>query len=176
MFGKLYPCAYAKDVFLIDYKKLYENGYRGILFDVDNTLVHHNDDSNPEIDALLAKITDIGFKIVLISDNNAARLERFVKQNGLPFIAEANKPSPQSFDKAADMLGITKEQAVVIGDQMFIDIRGANNACMDSIMVHFVVKDKKAKIGIRRHLEKIILFFYRFRTSRHKLKYAILKR
>lgn len=175
MFGKLYPSAYAKDVFSIDYKKLYEKGYRGILFDVDNTLVHHNDDATPEVEALFREIFAIGLKTILISDNTTARLERFTKNIDTPFIADANKPQATSFEKALEVLGIEKSEAVVIGDQMFMDIAGANNALMDSIMVHFVVKDAKAKIGIRRYIEKFILFFYNFAKSRHKLDFAISK-
>jgi hypothetical protein len=56
MFCEFYPCAYARDVFSIDYQALFDNGYRGILFDVDNTLVHHNEDTTPAVDALLEKI------------------------------------------------------------------------------------------------------------------------
>ena len=45
MFKKFYPYAYVESVFVIDYQKLYEKGYRGLIFDIDNTLVHHGDDS-----------------------------------------------------------------------------------------------------------------------------------
>lgn len=176
MFGKLYPCAYAKDVFSIDYEKLYNAGYRGILFDVDNTLVSHNDDATPEVDGLLKRIGETGLKIVLVSNNGVSRLARFTENNGIPFVAEANKPAPEGLEKAVAQLGISKDQALVVGDQMYVDILGANNAGLDSIMVHFIVKKKGQWIGVRRYMEKVILFFFRLRRSRHKLDYAVLKR
>ena len=56
MIKKYYPYEYAESVFMIDYQKLYQKGFRGIIFDIDNTLVHHGDDSTPEIDDLFRKI------------------------------------------------------------------------------------------------------------------------
>jgi len=47
MFRLFYPYEYVESVFTIDYNKLYSLGYRGIIFDIDNTLVHHGEDSTP---------------------------------------------------------------------------------------------------------------------------------
>lgn len=175
MLRKWYPGAYAGDVFSIDYQKLYDKGYRGILFDVDNTLVHHGDDSTPQIDALFQRIGTIGLKTVLVSNNDSARLERFLKNIDAPYVADANKPAPQGYQKALDLLGISKEQAVCVGDQLFTDICGANKCGIDSILVHYITLHEKEKIGIRRHIEKCILFFFRLRKKSHKLEDVIIK-
>ena len=52
MISQFYPYEYADSVFFIDYNKLYNKGFRGIIFDIDNTLVHHGDDSTHEVDEL----------------------------------------------------------------------------------------------------------------------------
>ena len=52
MFTRYYPHEYVESVFTIDYRKLYDKGYRGVIFDIDNTLVEHGGDSNSEVDAL----------------------------------------------------------------------------------------------------------------------------
>ena len=62
MIKKYYPYEYVESVFTIKYEKLYEMGFRGIIFDVDNTLVPHGKDSTPEIDDLFKRIQDMGFK------------------------------------------------------------------------------------------------------------------
>lgn len=175
MLQNYYPGAYAPDVFSINYQWLFDQGYRGILFDVDNTLVHHNADSTPEVDALFRHIHAIGLKTVLVSNNSPARLERFMKNIDSCYVADADKPNPQGYEKALQLLEISKEQAVFIGDQMFIDIFGANRCGIASILVHFVVVNKSAWIGLRRYLEKIVLCFYRLRPSFHTLKGAIKK-
>ena len=70
MIKKYYPYEYAESVFMIDYQKLYQKGFRGIIFDIDNTLVHHGDDSTPEIDDLFRKIQGLGLKTLLLSNND----------------------------------------------------------------------------------------------------------
>ena len=41
MLKKYYAYEYVESVFSIDYNKLYQKGYKGIIFDLDNTLVGH---------------------------------------------------------------------------------------------------------------------------------------
>ena len=77
MFKLFYPYEYVESVFSIDYNKLYDMGYRGLIFDIDNTLVHHGDDSTPEIDNLFKVIQNIGFKTLLLSNNNEERIKKF---------------------------------------------------------------------------------------------------
>ena len=69
---------------MIDYQKLYQKGFRGIIFDIDNTLVHHGDDSTPEIDDLFRKIQGLGLKTLLLSNNDRGRVERFIKNIDTP--------------------------------------------------------------------------------------------
>ena len=70
MFKIFYPYEYVKNVFSIDYDKLYSKGYRGLIFDIDNTLVHHGDDSTDEVDELFKYIQQIGFKTIILSNNS----------------------------------------------------------------------------------------------------------
>ena len=56
MLKKFYPYEYVDSVFEIDYEGLYQNGFKGLIFDIDNTLVHHGDDSTEEIDKLFETI------------------------------------------------------------------------------------------------------------------------
>ena len=100
MLERWYPTAHVPSVFAIDYEKLSALGYKGILFDIDNTLVHHGDDSTPEVDALFRHIHSLGLKTLLLSDNSAARIERFNRNIRTLFIAEAGKPDPASYRRA----------------------------------------------------------------------------
>ena len=74
-----YPYEYVDSVFSIDYNKLYELGYKGVLFDLDNTLTHHGEDSTIEIDKLFKHIHKIGIKTIILSDNTETRIQRFLK-------------------------------------------------------------------------------------------------
>ena len=100
MLERWYPTAHVPSVFAIDYEKLSALGYKGILFDIDNTLVHHGDDSTPEVDALFRHIHSLGLKTLLLSDNSAVRIERFNRNIRTLFIAEAGKPDPAAYRRA----------------------------------------------------------------------------
>ena len=95
MIREFYPSAYADSVFQLDYQKLYRHGYRGILFDIDNTLVHHGDDSTPEIDRLFRTIHETGLKTILLSNNDEERVLRFIRNIDTLYICDAGKPDPE---------------------------------------------------------------------------------
>ncbi len=160
MLNKFYPYNYVTSVFTIDYEKLFEMGFRGLVFDIDNTLVHHGDDSTPEIDNLFKKIQSIGFKTLLLSNNDVPRIERFIKNIDTPYIDEADKPDTKGYFKAIEMLGLPADEVLFIGDQVFTDILGANKAGFKSILVKFIRLDSEKKIGKRRQAEMLILKAY----------------
>lgn len=160
MLRKYYPGAYVQSVFAIDFEGLYRKGYRGIIFDVDNTLVHHGEDSTPQVDELFARLHTMGFRTVILSNNGPARLERFLKNIDCPYIDNGDKPAPGGYLRALELLELPKEQVICIGDQVFSDIYGANRCGIDNILVRYLRKSEKEKIGIKRTLEKGILWFY----------------
>ena len=160
MLNLFYPHAYVDSVFSLDYRKLYDKGYRGILFDIDNTLVHHGKDSTEEVDALFRELHQTGFQTLLLSNNGKARIERFIRNIDSLYIDNADKPKRAAYVRALEMLGLSKEQVICVGDQLFTDILGANLSGFDSILVRYLRYPEETKIGIRRNLEKVILRFY----------------
>ena len=165
-----FPYEYVDSVFALDYEKLYQLGYRGLLLDIDNTLVLHGADSNAAVDELFRRIHRAGLKTLLLSNNSEERILRFLAHIDSPYLAEADKPSPAGYLRALEMLQIPKEQAIVIGDQIFTDIYGANRCGIHSILVRFLRREGERKIGKRRWVEKFLLLCYRLdRPSRHRL-------
>lgn len=165
MFKRFYPYEYVESVFAIDYARLYALGYRGLIFDIDNTLVHHGDNSTPEIDGLFQKLHELGFKTLLLSNNDEKRVNRFIANIDTLYICDANKPAADSYRKAVERMQIKMEEAVCVGDQIFTDILGANRSGMASILVHFIQRADETKIGKRRYLEKLLLQFYKMNSS-----------
>lgn len=160
MFKKLYPYEYADSVFAIDYNKLYNDGYKGLIFDIDNTLVHHGDDSNEKIDNFFKTIQNIGFKTLILSNNDEERVKRFLKNIDSLYICDAQKPDCKSYLKAVQMLDLKKEEVICIGDQIFTDILGANKSRIPSILVKFIRLPNETNYGKRRKVEDIILKMY----------------
>ena len=160
MIGLLFPFEYVDSVFSIDYEKLVQKGYKGIIFDIDMTLVPHGADSTKEIDELFKTIHKAGLKTLLLTNNSEERVKRFIKNIDTLYLCDAEKPNPEGYLKAIQMMGIKKNETVFIGDQIFIDIYGANRCGIASILVKYVTAEVETKIGIRRNLEKIILKLY----------------
>ncbi len=175
MLKLLFPAAYVDSVFDIDFDVLYERGYRGIIFDVDNTLVHHGKDSNERVDALFAALHAIGFKTLILSNNDSARIERFLKNIDSPYIADADKPHTAGYREALTLLGIERQNVLCIGDQIFTDILGANRSGIDSILVHFIRSGTHERLGLRRRAEQAVLALYRH-SRRYQRLGNILKK
>lgn len=175
MLKKYYPCEHINSVFAIDYEKIYSLGYKAIIFDIDNTLVHHGDDSNDEVDSLFRYIHGIGLKTLFLSNNSIARIERFNKNINTLYIANANKPDTAGYLKAISLLGVTKDEVIVIGDQIFTDILGANKCGIPSVLVDFIYIEGVTKIGKKRYLEKLILKILSFKKKRNRIGDIIKK-
>ncbi len=161
MLQTFYPYEYVDSVFSIDYHKLWTLGFRAVIFDIDNTLVHHGEDSTDAVDTLFRHIHGIGLKTLLLSNNSEARIQRFCRNIDTPFIHEANKPHPAGYLKALQLLELDKAQVLVVGDQVFTDIRGANQCGIPNVLVRYLRYPEEKKIGIKRNLEKIILKCYK---------------
>lgn len=160
MLKLLYPYEYAESVFSLNFHKLYQLGYRGIIFDIDQTLVAHGKETTAEIDELFRNIHKFGFRTLFLSNNEETRIQSFNKNIETLYINDANKPNPANYLKAVEMMEIKKEQALMVGDQIFTDILGANRSGIASIMVKYIDETHATKVGPRRNLEKIILKFY----------------
>ena len=77
MFEKFFPDEYVASTYVIPFEKLYEEGYRGVVFDIDNTLVPHGASADDRAKKLFKRLEDIGFSSCLISNNQEARVKMF---------------------------------------------------------------------------------------------------
>ena len=105
--------------------------------------------------AAFNKITDIG-----------SRVKPFAQKFNLPFVSFAQKPFPYSFYRAKKKLKNTvkNKECVVIGDQIFTDIIGANILNIKSILVTPSINEETFSFILRRRIERPI----RQKMSRRK--------
>lgn len=165
-----YPKRIADSPYVIDYKELYKEGYRGIIFDIDNTLVEHGADASPQSISLMSKIKEIGLDICLISNNSEERVKRFNRDINVKYIYNAKKPAKKSFLKAIKLMGTTIENTVFVGDQLFTDIYGTNRIGMMSYFVKPIGPKEEIQIVLKRKLERIVLKHYRRDLKSGKIK------
>ena len=160
MFQKFYPSEYYTSTYVIDFTEYYKKGYRGILFDIDNTLVPHNAPVTEEAIRLIHRLKEIGFGICLVSNNKEPRVAEFNKPLDVKYIYKAGKPKRSGYQKAMQLLGTDTTNTLFVGDQLFTDLWGANNAGITSLLVKPIDKKEEIQIILKRIPEKWILHSY----------------
>lgn len=160
MLEKFFPDEYLDSTYSIDFEELYRKGFRGIIFDIDNTLVPHGAPADKRAEELFARLKKIGFSCCLLSNNQYQRVSSFNKNIQVHFIENAHKPARKNYRKAMELMGTDLETTVFIGDQLFTDVYGAKRTGMHNILVKPIHPKEEIQIVLKRKLEKIVLHFY----------------
>ena len=164
----LYPGRMVSSVYEMDWEKLALT-YRGVIFDIDNTLVPHGAPADERAKALFARLKAIGFRCCLISNNQKPRVEMFNKDIQVDYVYNAHKPSTKNYRKAMEIMGTDETNSVFIGDQLFTDVWGAKRTGISNILVKPIHPKEEIQIVLKSYLEKIVLYFYA-KSQRHEKK------
>lgn len=171
MFEKFYPSKYVESTYVIPFEKLYQKGYRGIIFDIDNTLVPHGAPADERAIGLFARLQEIGFQCTLLSNNKQERVELF-KKDIVPVhsIHKAGKPGIKNYIKAMEIMGTHKDNTLFVGDQLFTDVWGAKKAGLFTILVSPINPKEEIQIVLKRRLEYFVIKEYRRKILKTKDK------
>lgn len=164
---RFYPDYYLDSAYEIDFERLFQKGYRGVIFDIDNTLVPHGAPADRRSIALFHRLQAIGFKSVLLSNNKEPRVKSFSDAVHSCYIYKAGKPSVRNYLKAMELMHTDPETTMFVGDQLFTDVWGAKKAGMKSWLVKPIHPKEEIQIVLKRRLEWIVLFFYRRSRGRY---------
>ena len=172
MFRSFFPDEYLDSAYVIDYEKLYREGYRGLLFDIDNTIVPHGAPADERAKKLFQRLRKIGFHYCFVSNNKKPRVEPFARAVEGDFVENAHKPAVKNYRKACQMIGTDPDRTIFVGDQLFTDIYGAKRAGIRTILVKPSVSlfIKLLKID---HICRIQIFIWK-KTSEHPLHLSFL--
>ena len=134
------PDEYYSSTYKIDFKKYYDMGYRGILFDIDNTLVRHNEPATSRAIQLMEQLKAMGFKVCLVSNNKEPRVAAFNKKMKVNYIFKAGKPSKKGYIRAMNEIGCN----------------------IDNILVKPIdTSHEEIQITLKRIIEKPFIFYFR---------------
>ena len=155
----LYPDHLLENVLMLTDEFLESNGIKGIIFDIDNTLVgYHIPKPTAEICALLSHLQERGIKMAIASNNSGARVRRFAADLGLAAYHRSAKPLPFRIRRIVADFALSKEQVALVGDQIFTDIWGGNWAGVQTILVEPAdAMEKNIFFRMKRALEKPII-------------------
>lgn len=173
MLKRFYPDMYIDSTYNIDFDRIYADGYRGLIFDIDNTLVTHGAPANEQAIALFDHLKELGFQCCLLSNNQEPRVKMFNDSVHVNYIYDAHKPSVQNYKKAMEIMGTTEETTMFVGDQIFTDIWGAKKTGIPAIMVKYIHPKEEIQIILKRRLEAIVLLGYRRFLKKQKTNHSI---
>jgi HAD superfamily phosphatase (TIGR01668 family) len=164
MLKKLCPKFQARSVLDLDIDELKRIGIRGIIFDLDNTLVEWKKDKlQPEVVDLIQRLKTEGFKMCILSNALEYRVEVVAGLLEIPYVPRAVKPRKSPFRKALELLGTTPETTAVVGDQLFTDILGGNRMQLYTI---WTLPLSKTEFIYTRAVRKLVgLVIKRFRKK-----------
>ena len=160
MFHKFFPHEYVNSTYDIPFERLYNAGFRGIIFDIDNTLVPHGADADEKAKELFLRLKKIGFQTCLLSNNKEPRVVRFNESIQSPYIFKANKPALKGYQNAMEKMHTTVDNTLFVGDQLFTDVWGAKRAGLHCILVKPIHPKEEIQIVLKRKLEKVVLNAY----------------
>ena len=161
-----YPDKYIVSTYQINFDRLYEQGYRGIIFDIDNTLVEHGAPADERSIALFRHLKELGFRIMLLSNNKEPRVKMFNDAVQVQYLFKAGKPGKAGYEQAIKKLGCNTGNTLFVGDQLFTDVWGANRTGLYSILVKPINPKEEIQIVLKRYLEAVVLMFYRKRLKK----------
>lgn len=161
-----YPDVYLDSTYEIDFEALYREGFRGVIFDIDNTLVPHGAPADARSIALFERLRTIGFENVLLSNNKEPRVKMFSDKVQSRYIYKAGKPGKKGYLRAMELMQTEPSDTLFVGDQLFTDVWGANRAGLYSILVKPINPKEEIQIVLKRYLEKPILYCYQRRQKK----------
>ena len=167
----LYPKEYLSSVKDITIDMLNKNNIKGLILDVDNTLISLDKVMPEGIERWAKELKNNGIKICILSNSNKInKVEAVAKIIEVPYIFFGKKPLKAGFIRAKNILKLQEKNIAVVGDQIFTDVIGANRCNMFSILVKPIEEKDYLITRIKRPLEKFILKMYERNKRRKSLK------
>lgn len=162
MLKKFSPNSYKQSIFEITPEFLKSHGIKGIITDLDNTLVEWDRmQATEEVIEWFENMRKHGIQIAIVSNNNEQRVGDFANPHGILFFHRAKKPSIVQFEKATESFGLKRNEVCMIGDQLLTDIFGGNRFGVHTILVQPVASTDGFWTKFNRQVEKMIFYILR---------------
>jgi len=168
MFGYFIPDVIYKTVYDIDFDALKKKNIKGLIFDIDNTLVSYKQEVPTEnVIILLNRLKSEGFDICFISNNGRERVDLFNSEFKYFSFPDAKKPSVKYIKEALKAMGLPAKNTAIIGDQLFTDVFAAKRIKITAILVNPIEPVETLFFKLKRILEKPFLKKYYKRLNKN---------
>lgn len=155
MFG---PDRFAPRLAAVALDDLYDQGFRGLIIDLDNTLMGFRQ-TELEADHLewVQEAHGRGFRMVMVSNNFTDRVTGIARQLNIACVPNALKPLPFGVLRAVNMLGLPRRQIAVVGDQLFTDVLSGKLCGLYTILTEPIEAKDFPVTKIFRFFERLML-------------------
>jgi len=141
----------------IPLERLQEAGVRGLLFDLDSTLLPHYANAIPEdVAAWLDQARAQGFRLAVVTNGPPRRALPLCEPLRLPCVYRARKPLRRGLRRALALLELPAEQAAMVGDQLFTDVWAGRRMGMYTVWVRPEAPQEPWSVGVKRPLEWLV--------------------
>jgi putative phosphatase len=152
------PDRFAPRLYDVSHEELEAAGIRGLIVDLDNTLVGFRGTALGEEHASwVARARDRGFAIVMLSNNFSERVTGLAAQLGIECIPNALKPLPFGFLRAKRRLAMRRREIAVVGDQLFTDVLGGKLCGLYTILTEPIERKDFPVTSFFRFFERLML-------------------
>ena len=143
---------------------LREKKIRLLMLDFDNTIVPYTTTvPTQEMETWLQDMNSLeDIQLCIVSNSHNDRVPKFCRERNIQVITHAKKPFPKGINECLEKFGIPAAEAALIGDQIYTDTLGANNAGGMSILVE-AIDNHNFWLKARHVLELPFIFFARNR-------------
>lgn len=146
------------DIFALTDEFLEQQQIRGIIFDIDNTLVGFRTAlPTPPVTALIEHLQQKGIKLAIVSNNSRKRVRTFAKSLGIPSYFRSCKPLGITLWHARRRFGLPAKQVAMVGDQIYTDMLGGNCAGMITVLVDPIDHKETFLFRLKRKLEMPVI-------------------
>ena len=158
---KLYPNAYFKKVTDITIEFLKENNIKGLMLDIDNTLLDYDLNMVEGLEKWHEEIIKNGIKTIIVSNTNKEKKAKLLNEKiNIDYILFAMKPLKRGFVKAKKKLELEEKNLAIVGDQIFTDVIGGNLCNIFSILVEPIDRKDIFITKIKRPIENLVIKRY----------------
>ncbi|MBR6253239.1 MAG: YqeG family HAD IIIA-type phosphatase [Clostridia bacterium] len=155
------PARVYEGVSSISFDDLDSLNIKGIILDIDNTLIDMYKNIPESIKEWVNKAKEKGYKLIVLSNTNRRHKIELIKEVfGVTCLTFAMKPFKRGFLKACKELELNPNEVCMVGDQLFTDVIGANRANVVPIYVKPINKKEYWYTAWKRNIERSILKHY----------------
>lgn len=158
MLGRFTPTWMINATYDINPKILTQLGIKVVLTDLDNTLIAWNNPyGTEELRQWMVMLARENIQLVVVSNNSHKRVKKAVTSLQLPFISRALKPLSFGINRAINKYGVSKDEVVMVGDQLLTDVAAANGTGIRSILVKPILPSDAWNTKPNRFVEQFIM-------------------